>query len=202
MKTARKALILTLCAVLITAASVMGTLAYLTATDEVTNTFTVGKVDITLDETKVDTAGSPVPSAAPVQQNAYHLLPGHTYTKDPTVHVDADSEDCYVFVKVENGIAAFESAEQGYTPISQQILANGWTALDGVTGVYYQTYAKGQTDRDLEVFDNFKISGTADEVNGWSAITAASTKVVVNGYAVQMDGFDTAAAAWSATFGK
>ena len=41
MKTRSKALLLTLCAVLLVAASVLGTMAYLTSTDEVTNTFTV-----------------------------------------------------------------------------------------------------------------------------------------------------------------
>lgn len=44
MKTRSKALLLTLCAVLLVAASVLGTMAYLTSTDEVTNTFTVGQV--------------------------------------------------------------------------------------------------------------------------------------------------------------
>ena len=50
MKTKSKALLLTLCAVLLVAASVMGTMAYLTSTDKVENTFTVGNVKITLDE--------------------------------------------------------------------------------------------------------------------------------------------------------
>lgn len=44
MKTKSKALLLTLCAVLLVAASVLGTMAYLTSSAEVKNTFTVGKV--------------------------------------------------------------------------------------------------------------------------------------------------------------
>ena len=52
MKTKSKALLLTLCAVLLVAASVMGTMAYLTSTDKVENTFTVGNVKITLDEAR------------------------------------------------------------------------------------------------------------------------------------------------------
>lgn len=62
MKTKSKALLLTLCAVLLVAASVMGTMAYLTSTDKVENTFTVGNVKITLDEAKVNTDGTPVNS--------------------------------------------------------------------------------------------------------------------------------------------
>lgn len=100
MKKTSKALLLTLCAVLLVAASVMGTMAYLTDTDKVENTFTVGKVDIKLDEAKVNTDGTPVEGAARVQGNEYHLLPGHTYTKDPTVTVLKGSEESYVRLKV------------------------------------------------------------------------------------------------------
>ena len=100
MKTRSKALLLTLCAVLLVAASVMGTMAYLTSTDSVTNTFTVGKVAIKLDEAKVTTDGKPVAGADRVQANEYKLLPGQTYTKDPTVTVLKDSEESYVRMKV------------------------------------------------------------------------------------------------------
>lgn len=100
MKTRSKALLLTLCAVLLVAASVLGTMAYLTSTDEVNNTFTVGKVSIKLDEAKVTTDGTPVANADRVKANEYKLMPGHTYTKDPTVTVKAVSEESYVRMKV------------------------------------------------------------------------------------------------------
>ncbi|WP_434309999.1 SipW-dependent-type signal peptide-containing protein [Hominifimenecus sp. rT4P-3] len=199
MKTKSKALLLTFCAVLLTAASVLGTMAYLTSQDSATNTFTVGSVAITLDEQDVDNSTE---GKDRDQANAYHLVPGHEYTKDPIIHVNAASEDCYVFVKVENGISAYEAAaEGGYKPISAQILANGWTALDGVANVYYKEYAKEQADKDLEVFENFKISDAANTVNGWSDINAENTQITIHGYAVQKDGFDTAKAAWDAAFG-
>ena len=95
MKTKSKALLLTLCAVLLIAASVLGTMAYLTSTDTVTNTFTVGKVEIKLDETDVTS-----PAGPRVQANSYKLMPGTTYTKDPTVTVKAGSEESYVRMKV------------------------------------------------------------------------------------------------------
>lgn len=95
MKTKSKALLLTLCAVLLVAASVLGTMAYLTSTDTVTNTFTVGKVEIKLDETDVTNQTGPR-----VQANSYKLMPGTTYTKDPTVTVLKGSEDSYVRMKV------------------------------------------------------------------------------------------------------
>ena len=100
MKTAKKAMLMTLCAIILVVATVFGTMAYLTSTDTVTNTFTVGNVKITLDEAKVDTDGSTVEGAARVKTNEYKLMPGHTYTKDPTVTVVDGSEESYVRMKV------------------------------------------------------------------------------------------------------
>ena len=133
MKARSKALLLTLCAVLLVAASVLGTAAYLTSTESVTNTFSVGQVKITMDETKVDKYGTALTGAAAGRGNAneYILMPGHTYTEDPIVHVNKVSEDSYIFVKVENGISAFEAAtvEGGYKTIANQITTNGWQTL-------------------------------------------------------------------------
>lgn len=198
MKTRSKALLLTLCAVLLVTASVLGTLAFLTSTDKVENTFSVGQVQITLDEKDTDNS---TPGADRDQANAYHLLPGHAYEKDPTVHVDPVSEDSWIFVKVENGISAYEAAtvEGGYTSIADQITANGWMALTGVDGVYYKAYDKSTAGTELVVFSNFKIADEANKVTGWADLNA---KVTVTGYAVQKDGFDTPLAAWNATFGK
>lgn len=188
----KKTLTVLLALVLVIAMSVAGTMAYLTSTDSVTNTFTVGKVRITLDETKVDEYGTADATTGTtvtrVQENNYKLIPGHSYIKDPIVHVDADSENSWVFVKVTNDISAIiDSANT----LEAQILANGWTALTGVGGVYYQEYTKGQTDKDLKVFESFEITGNAD-VSAYNGKT-----IVVNAYAIQKDGFATAAAAWA-----
>ncbi len=85
-----------LAVILLVSASVIGTIAYLTSTDSVTNTFTVGNVKITLDEAKVDEYGVAVESADRVKENTYKLLPGHTYVKDPTVTVANGSEEAHV----------------------------------------------------------------------------------------------------------
>lgn len=200
---ARKILVSLAALALVAAISIGGTIAYLTSTDKVENSFTVGKVAITLDESKVDINGTAVTLAARVKANTYKLMPGHPYTKDPTVHVDADSEDSWIFVKVENGISDIEAAEatgeNAYTPIAKQITNNGWTQLDGKTNIYYKKYTAGTTDKDLAVFGNFKIADNAQDISGWGA--AANAKITVTAYAVQADGFTTAKAAWDATFG-
>lgn len=99
----RRILLLLACAVLLVSLSVGATLAYLTSTAEVENTFTVGDVKIKLDEAKVDTETGKAPDPedrTPDGNKQVRMVPGRTIDKDPTVTVLANSEDCYVRVKV------------------------------------------------------------------------------------------------------
>lgn len=100
----KKVLMMLLALVLVACVSIGGTLAFLTSADTVTNTFTIGKVAITLDEAKVDANGEAIDPAERVQSNSYRLKAGKSYDKDPTVTVTAGSEDCYVrvFVTINN----------------------------------------------------------------------------------------------------
>ena len=92
--------ILALCLVVVLAVTAVtgATLAYFTDTDEVKNTFSMGKVDIKLDETNIEK-----PDGDRVQANDYtgtNMVPGHVFTKDPTIHVLKGSEDSYIFLDV------------------------------------------------------------------------------------------------------
>ena len=187
MKSKKKVFMTVLCAAALVVASVLGTMAFLTSKDKVNNTFTVGNVAITLDEAKVTDAGNPVEGADRVKANIYKLIPGHEYTKDPTVHVTANSEDSWVFIKVEDGLAVIEDD----TTVADQITGNGWTALDGVAGVYYKEYSSSTAATDLVVFETFKVKGDADVAQ------YANAKIDVTAYAIQKDGFTTPAAAWA-----
>lgn len=193
----KKTLTVLLALVLVIAMSVAGTMAYLTSTASVENTFTVGKVAITLDEADVNEYGQKLNTngavagendtlADRVGKNDYILIPGHEYVKDPIVHVNADSENSWIFVKVTNGISEIIDAAN---TLDAQIEANRWQKLE--TGVYYQSYTKGQQDKDLEVFESFKLTGGAN-VAAYDGKT-----IVVNAYAIQADGFTTPAAAWA-----
>ena len=67
-----------------------GTLAYFTDTTQAeVNTFTVGKVDINLTEPNWD------------KEADHTLMPGHSYDKNPTITVAQDSQDAYVFLKMD-----------------------------------------------------------------------------------------------------
>ena len=204
MKTKNKALLLSLCAVLLVAASVLGTMAYLTSQDAVTNTFSVGSVAITMDESDVDnsTEGENDRDKA----NNYKLLPGHQYTKDPIIHVASTSENCYLFVIVKNEIAAIESDADGDKKVADQIDANGWKKVgetaDGSLYVYGTvadpTAVKGGENK--TVFTTFKIDG---DVTNTTLAGCAGKTIVVTAYAVQVDGFEdnTASDIWNTAFG-
>ena len=94
----KKILALALVVVLAVTAVTGATLAYFTDTDEVKNTFSMGKVDITLDETNINK-----PDGDRVQANDYtgtNMVPGHSFTKDPIIHVQQGSEESYIFMDV------------------------------------------------------------------------------------------------------
>ena len=209
MKKTSKALLLSLCAVVLVTASVLGTMAYLTdTTEDVVNTFTVGNVTLGgdlqegLDESKVDEYGVQTDDGVTrVLGNSYKLVPGQTYTKDPTVHVANDSEDSYIFVKVQNGIADFEAETVGggYTNIADQIEANEWIALSGHEGIYYKVFEQPDSEdgyTDLAVFEEFKLADDAQDVEGWDTIDRQ--QITIKAYAVQKEGFASAEAAWTA----
>ena len=186
MKTKTKALILAVCAVLLVVTTVFATVAFLTSTATVTNTFTFGKVAITLDETDVDVAGAPIAGAARVIVNEYHLLPGHEYTKDPTIHVAAGSENCWLFVKLDNGLK--EIIDSANT-VEAQMADNGWTLLEGSTNVYWYKNVAAATNN-IPVFGSFKIKG---EITNEVISHYGGEQIVVVAYAVQADGFTSKA---------
>lgn len=154
MKNKNKALLLALCAALLVAATVLTTIAWLTSTGTVTNTFTVGKVEIELWEAMTDslgeyyliTSGDSTNSfeadenrnfydATKVKGNTYTLRPGHTYKKDVYIELKDGSEPCYLFVKVENGFAGSETDVVGAS-IEEQMYANGWLPVEGHKDVW------------------------------------------------------------------
>lgn len=220
MKTAKKAMLMTLCAIILIVATVFGTMAYLTSTDEVNNTFTVGNVKIILDEAKVNPDGSPVEGAARVKVNDYKLLPGHTYTKDPTIHVDAASEDCFIRAKVtltnaKEWIAiATKYADNKVENIIKGTDDNIWwvsqPSVDETANTVTYTFVyknESHTDelgkriwtstdsKDLVLFNEIAIPGglTNDEL-----AAVGSSKITVVAEAIQADGFANADAAWKA----
>lgn len=115
MKKKKQVLLTMICALLLAVTSLLGTIAYLTSTASITNTFTIGQIDITLDETIVNKDGQPIDAQGNIVidennyektavGNSYHLIPGKSYLKDPQITIKAGSEAAYVrmILKVEN----------------------------------------------------------------------------------------------------
>lgn len=182
----RKALMIVLCMVLVAAVSVMGTLAYLTDRESVVNTFTVGQVGIELDEALVNEQGQPIKDGEVTEPdeadrtsegNIYHLLPGLSYVKDPTVTVGAGSEESYVrmMVTLNNYTDLKQIFGDDFLP---ENYASGWdrTKWIPVSGTvdetadtvtyefrYYETVDASEKTTDIELeplFTGFTVPGT------------------------------------------
>lgn len=210
MKTKTKALLTALCALLLVTVSVAGTLAYLTSRDEVVNTFAVGKVQIMLDEADVTPEGTPIDGADRVKGNEYHLIPGRTYTKDPTVTVKMGSEESYVRMLVTiNKISELNAVFGDFLP---QDHVTGWdsavwpcvaTTNNGDNTVtyefrYHTTVDASEATADVvlePLFTTFTLPG---EVDGDELETIRDLQITVVGHAIQRAGLDDADAAWAA----
>lgn len=190
--------------VLVIALSVGGTIAWLTATtDEVTNTFTKGEIEITLDEADVlendpnnpgqdnDDLGQPIKGAGRVKENSYQAIPGNTYYKDPTVKVVEGSEKCWLFVEFD------ESADikQYYNYVSTLSTNNGWTPGDGTsipTNVWWRVVEENAEVRSWVLLEELNESGeevyhleVLDSVNATNMAQAEAAVLSWNAYAVQ-----------------
>lgn len=171
----KKTLALVLALTLLVAGVVGGTLAWLTdQTAEVKNTFTVGDINIDLTETTTD----------------YKMVPGNTIAKDPTVTVKANSEACWLFVKVT------ESTD--LKDFITYAIAEGWTALPGVDGVYYREVPASAADQTFSVLAGDAVTVKSDVTRTMleTAKTDAPT-LTFKAYAIQRDHFATADAAWA-----
>lgn len=207
----KKLLIMSVAMVLVCAFAVGMTIAYLTSTDEVVNTFTVGNVQIKLDEADVDEYGVPQGSPAPrVTANTYKLIPGHTYTKDPTVTVLEGSEESFIKMTVTFSNSA-ELDEIFGVGTDLTTIFHGY---DGTTWIYKgntentdntrtyefwykETVAASTADVALDaLFDSIIVPGN---INNDQLKTIAGMTITVNAYAIQADGFEgNADAAWKA----
>ena len=138
-------LALVMAAVLLVVCTVYVTIAYLTASSGVSNVFTVGDVSITMFESKVDSDGQAIIPKVEVDANSYHLIPGKTYTKDPTIRITSklEEDEMFLFVKSSNQIRKAEAGNNGDTEhatMRKQMEANGWVEYvmsgDGVEIVW------------------------------------------------------------------
>ncbi len=180
-----RAFIALLALVLVIGCVAGGTVAWLVATsDTVTNTFTYGKINIDLTETT---------------GTSYKIIPGTNIAKDPKVTVAADSEACWLFVKVEE-TGTFVADKVTYA------IANGWTQGDG-TEIPSNVYYREVSAEDAKTGVNYYVlAGNATYPNGVITVSETLTKeniptanptLKITAYAVQQENIADAATAWS-----
>lgn len=192
--------------------SILGTIAYLTDRESVTNTFTVGQVNIDLDEAKVDEDGKAVEDERVTDGNDYHIIPGKTYDKDPTVTVKADSEESYIRMLVT--INNLKELDEIFAPDGANLLTifNGYDADTWI----YETETENEEDNtityefryketvstmekeDLKLealFDSITIPGN---ITGEQLQTISDLEIEVEAHAIQKETFENADSAWAA----
>lgn len=153
----KKSILMMLFTIFFLLISIGFTVAYLTDEEKALNVYTIGKVSISLNETDVDELGVPIENAKRVYDNQYHLMPGYTYTKDPTITVNAGSNDSYVRLLVT--ISAIEELNEIFDgSFSPKTLVNGW---DSEKWLYTDVYDNGDNSNTYE-FRYYKIVNGLD----------------------------------------
>lgn len=169
--------------VLVIGCTAGGTVAWLVSKpDPITNVFTVGDINATLTETKTE----------------FKIVPGVVIAKDPIATVKANSEDCYLFVKLtEANWPDFTEKDSSTRKVKYEI-AKDWTKLESVDGVYYRVVTKSDADQPFHVLmgDKVTVSSTLTKEEA-NAITG-TPKLTVAVYAVQQEGMGSPDKAWAA----
>lgn len=159
-------------------ASIGGTLAWLTdQTAPLTNTFTVGDINIDLYEHDPNNGNAVTRTGV-----TYQMIPGTSYSKDPVVVVEANSEKCYLFVEFteENNASAY---------LDYAFNDSVWTQLDLTdtdesTTVYYCIVDKSADAQSFQVLkgDNTNREGVVTVKNTIvkTAVTGSDAPVMPN----------------------
>ena len=167
--------------VLVIGCAVGGTAAWLaTKSDSIVSTFTYGDINIALTETE--------PEKKPAK-----IIPGVDIEKALKVTVKANSEDCWLFVKVEEA-GTFVKDKVTYS------VDKGWTKGDGTEipeNVYYRTVDAAETDKDFGVLKDDKVVVSEELTKEDIKDIKTEPTLTFTAYAVQRDGIDKAADAWT-----
>ena len=182
-------------ALVVIGSSVSGTVAWLVSKSESTvSTFTLGDINITLAES--DLGGQPI-----------KIIPGVDIKKDPKVMVMANSEACWLFVKVEESNWPEFKEANGTRKVSYSV-NNGWNVLKNTPGVYFREVSAEEAQKGI---DYTVLAGSESCPSGVIKVSQELTKEEINSinysanqpsltftaYAVQRAGIDTADAAWA-----
>lgn len=165
----KKSLALFLSLALVIGGVIGGTMAWLTdKSSDLVNTFTNSDIAITLTETNAEN-----------NANSYKMVPGYTISKDPKVTVEAGSEKCYLFVKLEKS--------ENFDSFLTYEIADGWTLLKD--SVYYRIVDENEMGTAYSVLkdDQVTVKGTVTKemMNQLNETSASEPTLTVTAYASQ-----------------
>lgn len=164
--------ILTVClALALVASAVLGTIAYMTAQDSKTNTFTVGSFNKPTDPDHPEqTLDSYILEKKWDAAAEHKLIPGSSVDKDPKVGIGAGSEEAWVYVYVKNAVLK-DTVTGKYVTFK---LNGTWEAVEGqvVKGDVDGTYVSG--------LFKYKTTIGADESTLWTTTVFDAVDVSAN----------------------
>ena len=186
---ALKVALISFMACLLVFSAIGGSIAWLmTSTDPIVNVFTYGDIRITLTETKGEALSD---------GRYFKMTPGKVIEKDPKISVLANSEDCWLFVKID------ESSDKSLSNYIEYAIADGWTALQGAPGVFFGTVNNSSEAQTFSVLKDNKVSvkGSVTQEMLQALNSSNYPKMTFTGYAVQrdmsIDAVDTVEEAWA-----
>lgn len=195
--TKRKIAIAIAAAALAGTCAIGGTLAWLTSTDTVTNTFTMGDVNMVITETMLGT------DTRTEYGQEYKIVPGGSATKDPQFEIAEDSEDAWLFAYIDDTLMV-----DGTAAVEKYNFAEGWVKVEGnlyvygteAGGVYTPTVV--EADDDILFFTSIEFSDSlvADKEDSNNGVAG---DIDVKGFLIQSENMDwaTALAAAKGAFG-
>ena len=127
----------------------------------------------------------------------YHIVPGVDIVKDPVATVLKNSEDCYLFVKIDEENWPIFTETDSTTRKVDYAVAAGWTKLED--GVYYREVNKSADDQDFHILKGDKVTVSRSLTKVELSTVTTQPKLTFTVYAVQRSGVDTPAAAWELT---
>ena len=199
---ATKALVVVLAVMMIVGATIGGTIAWLMdTTDTVTNTFTVGDINISLWENDYVSETNTLDTDKKVtEESEYKIVPGASSPKNPTLTIDKGSEKCWVYVTIENNLVL-----ENKTVAAVDIDMSKWTQIDQTVGNKTLYRYNSEVDAsaaavDVDVFEKVSYDGAA--ITKANIGSLKDKTIVINGYAHQSanttrDVADAAATAWA-----
>ena len=186
MRKSQKLMITSIMVAVIAMVTVGPTMSWLSATtDPVVNTFAGGAIALQLDESQVDANGKKMADAPRVKENRYKYMAGAEMDKDPTVTVLKGSEECYVFLLVENELN--EKFSINYDTDSWLKFAE---ADSKTIYAYKETVDAYKSEKDMELPPIFTQIDISSDLSETDITELGERKLSVTAFAVQASNMD------------